>query len=37
MDKLKYLNFFFIRILEKGLFLIFKNIKEEEQKNSWFN
>lgn len=39
MDKLKDLNFFFsLGSWNKvSLCLIFKKIKEEEQKNSWFN
>lgn len=39
MDKLKDLRFFFSLGSQNkvSLFLIFKKIKEEEQKNSWFN
>lgn len=33
----KRFEIFFFRILEQGLFLIFKKIKEEEKKASWFN
>lgn len=40
MDKLRDLNFFFFPLGSRdkvSFFLIFKKIKEEEQKNSWFN